>query len=79
MSSLTANRISADLDQFKLSMAQSQYNSGHYATVTHYRSVKPASWWEQVVERNLQGLNSSLQLNNKCLICSKHSYLVSIV
>ena len=46
MSSLTANRISADLDQFKLSMAQSQYNSGHYATVTHYRSVKPASWRE---------------------------------
>ena len=37
MSSLTANMISADLDAFKTSMAQSQYNSGHYATVTHYR------------------------------------------
>ena len=37
MSSLTANMISADLDAFKMSMAQSQYNSGHYATVTHYR------------------------------------------
>ena len=37
MSSLTANMISADLDSFKMSMAQSQYNSGHYATVTHYR------------------------------------------
>ena len=40
MSSLTANMISADLDSFKMSMAQSQYNSGHYATVTHYRSDK---------------------------------------
>lgn len=37
MSSLTANMITADLNQFKMSMAQSQYNSGHYATVTHYR------------------------------------------
>ena len=56
MSSLTANMISADLDAFKTSMAQSQYNSGHYATVTHYRSVKPAAslmagdaWWKEIL------------------------------
>ena len=45
MSSLTVNMITADLNQFKQSqsqqMSQSQYNSGHYATVTHYRRVYP--------------------------------------
>ena len=40
MSSLTANLITADLEQFK-SVAQAHYNSGQYATVTHYRRVYP--------------------------------------
>ena len=40
MSSLTANLITADLEQFK-SVAQANYNSGQYATVTHYRRVYP--------------------------------------
>ena len=38
MSSLTANLITADLNQFKNTV---KYNSGQYATVTHYKRAYP--------------------------------------
>ena len=38
MSGCTANLITADLNQYKSTI---NYNSGQYATVTHYKRVYP--------------------------------------